>query len=125
MKKKSSIIILLFVAYSCFDIFSKTYWSSDEYVIQDDPSQSSCKTLYRNLQNGESIGRIDCVSKIGANDSIIIVETSQKEYWILYKFKDGDFKEMKEISEGPMNYSQFKLKVQDLKSELQFEKEIK
>jgi len=122
-------ILLLVSLTSCLDR-GRTYWSEDNYEVQDNPGEP-CKTLYYELEDGAGIGRVDYVTKIGSNDRFLIIEsiiTSKNEkaqYWIIDKMKDKPTFNGGEIREGPLSLDSFKDRKKQLGIEgLTFEKEF-
>lgn len=115
----------------CSDIIERTYWSDGNYVVWDDASIPSCKTLNYNM-NGVGHGRVKCVTQIGSNERFIVVQSintlknNQKEYWILEKKKDGPLLNSNEIMEGPFTMILFNKRKSELGiSDLYFDKKIK
>ncbi len=102
---------------SCFDINERTYWNDEKYEITDNPGIASCKTLYLKLDNGDGIGRVDFISRIGSNNTYIIAESiknGMKEYWILNKGKDSENYNASEYIEGPFDISTFDIRREEL-----------
>lgn len=87
--------------------------------MKDSPSDPSNKTLYYDL-NGDGIGRVNHVSRLGTNDSFIIVESAgsrqspRNMYWILDKDKDTKFMNSNEIIEGPFSLEEFNARKEEL-----------
>lgn len=120
---------LLFSLTSCLD-WGRTYWSEDNYEVQDNPG-IACKTLYYELGDGSGIGRVDYVSKIGSNDRFLIIESldtsknGKVQYWIIDKKKDKPTFNGDEITDGPLSLDSFKTRKKQLGIESQtFEKEF-
>ena len=65
------------------------------------------KTLYRDLESGSGIGRVNNVTQIGSNDTYIIVESTGNRFWVLNKEKDTPNLNGNEIVVGPMNKIEF------------------
>ncbi len=104
-------IILCLVISAC-DLFSSTYWEEDNYYIQNDSGSAFGKSLYYDLGDGNGIGRVEFVTKIGSGEKYLIIESQQKtenkkDYWILDKTKDHRLFNASEIVEGPYTESDF------------------
>lgn len=122
-------IYILFSLTSCLD-WGRTYWSEDNYEVQENPG-ISCKTLYYKLENGTGIGRVDYVSKIGSNDCFLIIESidtsknGKAQYWIIDKKKDKPTFNGNEITVGPLSIDSFNTRKKQLSIEnLTFEKDF-
>ena len=105
-------IIIFSLIFSSCDFFSSTDWREEKYYVQDDAGSAYGKTLYYELENGNGVGRVEFVSKIGSDDKYLIIESqqtteNQKEYWILDKTKDGGQFNASQIVEGPLSKSEF------------------
>ena len=76
MKFYKTIFLCLLI--SACDLFSPTYWEEDNYYVQNDPGSASGKTLYYDLGDGNGIGRVEYVTKIGTSEKYLIIESQQK-----------------------------------------------
>lgn len=112
----SILIVIFFVRCNYID---NVYWKEGDYIITSNPVIPDCKSLY-NIDHG----RVDFVTKIGANENFIIIESKDQilEYWIINKTKDNQLKNPNEIVEGPFDSKEFiKIKAQKRISSLKFE----
>lgn len=116
------ILVGIFIFFLRCNYFDNVYWKDGVYVIKDNPVISNCKSLY-NIDHG----RVDFVTKIGANENFIIIESKDQilEYWIINKTKDNQLKNPNEKVEGPFDSKEFiKIKAQNGISTLKFEKDF-
>jgi hypothetical protein len=66
---------------SCFDLFSKRHKIDGLYFVQTDPG-ASYQTLYYDLGNGNAIGRVEDVERVGHIKKFIVAETKKGYYFM-------------------------------------------
>lgn len=117
------LIILTFIINlsSCMDLFEYDKVLIEPYHIRTDPGDMS-KSIYYNLENGNGIGRISSVNKVGWNHDHIIAINSNKHYFILEIHKDYKYYNAEEIVIGLLSKYEFleKRKVLKIDNELEF-----
>ena len=67
------------------------------------PGSPSSKTLYRDVGNGNGIGRLNDVEQIGANGQFIVAKGSGNQYYILEMTKDDPYMDARDVMLGPMD----------------------
>ena len=80
---------------SCFDLYSKRHEIDGPYFVELDPG-ASWQTLYYDLGDGNAIGRVEDVRRVGHTDKFIVAET-QKGYYLIDRQKDNKFLNGNEI----------------------------
>ncbi len=99
----------------CLDWFNGgVYWSNDRYEVWENAGDPNMLTLYMITGDIYGVGRVDGVTKIGANDRFIIVESTLLQnpedsyaYWILDMKKDQLQLNVNEVVEGPLGLEAF------------------
>ena len=66
---------------SCFDLRTKRYNIDGPYFVEADPAEDF-QTLYFDLGDGDAIGRVENVKRVGHTDKFIIAETIDGYYFI-------------------------------------------
>lgn len=110
---------------SCFDLYTKEYKIDGPYFVQSDPAADS-KTLYYKLDDGNAIGRVRFIKKVGHTNKFIIAEV-QDGYYFIDREKDHQFLNGDEII-GPLRTHDYfihwldSLKIDNFKFDFDLEK---
>jgi hypothetical protein len=114
---KISLLFLSLFFISCNN-FSYQKVIPGNYLLLEDDSFPSCKSLYYDLGSGHHTIRIHCVTKLGWNDSLIVA-FKDSVYYVLNKRKDGKMALKTDVIRGPFSANGIEhvydsLKLQDL-----------
>lgn len=128
MKFKTLAIIVFCVCgllTSCFTFYSKQHKIAGPYFVETDPD-ANYQTLYYDLGDENSIGRVENVKRVGHTDKFIIAET-QDGYYFIDRQKDNKFLNGSEIIGDKKTHSYFlnfldSLKIKDFKFDYYLEK---
>ncbi len=128
MNNKQSIILVLALfglLASCIDLYSKRHVIDGPYFVESDPG-ADFKTLYFDLGEGNAIGRVENVKRVGHTDKYIIAET-QDGYHFIDRMKDNKFLNGNEIIGNAQTHDYFlnwldSLKIENFKFDYNIEK---
>ena len=97
MKLKIWVIVICICGLlpSCFDLYSTRYEIDGPYFVESDPG-ANWQTLYYDLGDGNAIGRVEDVKRVGHTDKFIVAET-QNGYYLIDRQKDNKFLNGNEI----------------------------
>ena len=84
-------------------------WKDGPYSTKLSPEDPSKITLYIDTPDGNLHGRVEFVERIGSDSKFIIVQSKNKQFWIIEKSKDAPILNANEIVIGPMLLDEFKL----------------
>ena len=108
MKRQKTIILFIIVAsflQSCFDLHENRTYVVGKYFIEADPG-IPLKTLYLDLGDGNAIGRIVDVKRVGHTPKLIFAETYDG-YYIFEIAKDNKDLNSSEIIGLPKSHEYF------------------
>jgi hypothetical protein len=105
---------------SCVDLFEDKHKIYGPYYVSSDPG-ANYQTLWYDLGDGNSIGRVMDVKKVGHIGKIIIAE-SQDSFYIFDSQKDNKYLNSADIIGRPKSHEQFLKLLDSLKvSDFQFD----
>ncbi len=110
---------------SCVDLYSKRHKIDGPYFLELDP-RANYQTLYFDLGDGNAIGRIENVKRVGHTHKFIIAET-QDGYHFIDRQKDNKFLNGSEIIGDTKTHDYFiywldSLKIKDFKFDYYLDK---
>jgi hypothetical protein len=110
---------------SCVDLYSKRHKIDGPYFVELDPG-ANYQTLYFDLGDGNAIGRIENVKRVGHTHKFIIAET-QNGYHFIDRQKDNKFLNGSEIIGDTKTHDYFiywldSLKIKDFKFDYYLDK---